>query len=170
MKRPIVGSASARLATAVVLAVSTGAACSSPSNVDKNLSTSAPSSGGSGAGATGGGATGGIASGGTSGGAHAGGGGNEGAIDAGAFRCNGSTLTPLNLYPNCDGKAQTICVEVPFNVCFCDGTTAFGFGKPVPIRHLGPCTDAERADADVGVADAGRDSPANSRVDDGTTP
>jgi len=139
----------ARLAIAVVLATSADVACSSASNVDRNLGTSAPSSGGSGAGATGG-----MASGGTGGG----GSGNGGAIDAGARPCPpASTLTPLDLYPNCDGKAQTICVEVPFQVCYCDGTTAFGFGIPVPRRHLGPCTDAERADADVGVTDAGRD-------------
>ena len=145
--------ASARLAITIVLATSAGAACSSPSNVDKTLSTSAPSSGGSGAGATGG-----MASGGTGGSAHAGSSGNEGAIDAGARPCPpASTLTPLSLYPNCDGKVQIICVEVPFNVCYCDGTTAFGFGKPVPRRHLGPCTDAERADAAAGVTDAARD-------------
>lgn len=75
--------------------------------------------------------------------------------DASTVRCSGPTLMPVNLYPNCDGKAQTICVEVPVQVCYCDGTTAFGFGIPVPIRHLGPCTDAERADA--GATDAGRD-------------
>ena len=93
-----------------------------------------------------------------SGGVQATGSGGSSASSGGAPRCNGSTLTPLNLYPNCDGKTETTCVEVPFNVCFCDGTTGFGFGNPVPIRHLGPCTDAERADAAAGSGGAPSDA------------
>ena len=154
-----------RRVMAVVLAMSVGAACSSPSNDDKNLSTSAPASGESGAGATGGMTSGGMHAGG-SGGKASGGAGSvaagaaAGTESGGAGGCSQQTEFPFYFYPNCDGTPQTVCVENPPSIiCYCDSTTSLDGSAPIRLpRSFGlPCPGAGGRGADAGVTDAGPD-------------
>jgi hypothetical protein len=169
MRISLLTNANRRALIAVVLGMCEATACSSASNVDENPSTSTMSSGGAGAGATGG-----MATGETGGRAHAGGGsggkasGGAGGVAAsgaagkesgGARGCGQPTLFLFDLYPNCDGVPQPVCVEIPpSNLCYCDSTTSHDGGTSLRLpRSFGPCPGAERPDAEAGVTDAGRE-------------
>ncbi len=98
----------------------------------------------------------GTASGGASGTADAGGTGNEGGSNAGGRVCNTTTPTPFNFYPNCDGRAQPMCVEALLQVCYCKGAMTLDGGVVFhAMRHLGACTEAESPGASQRDAAAG---------------
>lgn len=62
--------------------------------------------------------------------------------------CGGAASDQAAGTSTCDGNAQTTCVEVPFQVCYCDGTTAFRFGIPncsVVEPDFGNCLNLGRS-------------------------